>query len=169
LTRQTVTDDDAAMTSDVHSEAEQLKQVPMFSRLDASRLKLLAFTSESLQFAAGQILFNHSDPSDAAYVIMEGEVEILGDGPDGEPVALVTRGRNELVGEMAALSNAPRSATLRAKGPVRVLKISNDDFVRLLTENPEVALSVMRELSDKLAKSHEQVEELQNELNRVSG
>lgn len=149
---------------DVYQEAEQLQQVPMFSRLEPSKLKLLAFTSEALTFSDGQILFKLNDPSDSAFVIMDGEVEILAPGPDGELVALLTRGRNELIGEMAALSKSPRSATLRARGSVRALRIPNETFVKLLTDNPEVALSVMRELSDKLAKSHQQVEALQVEL-----
>jgi len=136
----------------------------MFSRLEPSKLKLLAFTSESLNFTDGQILFALNDPADSVFVIMDGEVEILAPGVDGALIPLVTRGHNELIGEMAALSNSPRSATLRAKGEVRALRIPNDMFLKLLTENGEVALSVMRELSDKLATSHEQVEKLQAEL-----
>jgi len=149
---------------DVYQEAEQLQQVPMFSRLEASKLKLLAFTSESLTFSDRQILFTLDDPADCVFVIMQGEVEILGPGADGELTPIVTRGHNELIGEMAVLSNSPRSATLRAKGEVRALKIPNELFLKLLTENGDVALSVMRELSDKLATSHEQVEQLQAEL-----
>lgn len=150
---------------ELNQEAEQLQMVPMFSRLESSKLKLLAFTSELLKFSNGQILFRHNEPSDCAYVIMDGEVEILAPYGD-EDTVLLTRGRNELIGEMAVLSGSPRSATLRARGAVQALKIPNEQFLKLLSENPEVALSVMHELSDKLAKSHEQVEELEAELRK---
>lgn len=153
---------------DVYQESELLQKIPVFSKLESSKLKLLAFTSEALTYSDGQILFKQNDSADSAYVIMEGEVEILGDRDGGEMVPLLTRGKNELIGEMAALSNAPRTATIRAKGRVRVLKIPNEQFVKTLCENPEVALGVMRELSDKLAKSHQQVELLQAELTRLS-
>lgn len=149
---------------DVFQEAEQLRQVPMFCKLEPSKLKLLAFTSEALTFSDGEALFHVNEPSDCAYVIMNGEVEILAETDGGEQIVVITRGANELIGEMAILNNAPRSATLRAKGQVKALRISNDSFLKLLTENAEVALDVMRQLSEKLARSHEQVEELQNNL-----
>lgn len=149
---------------DVFQEAEQLRQVPMFSKLEPSKLKLLAFTSDALNFSSGEELFRVNDPSDCAYVILDGEVEILAESDKGDQIVVLTRGVNELIGEMAILNNAPRSATLRAKGQVKALRISNESFVKLLTENAEVALDVMRQLSEKLAGSHEQVEELQKKL-----
>ena len=148
---------------DLYQEAEQLRKVPMFSRLDASRLKLLAFTSESVEFIDQDILFYVNDPSDSAYVIMEGVVEILVETEDGM-VPVVTRGQNELIGDMAVLTNAPRSATLRAKGQVRTLRISNDTFLEILSESPQVALDVMRQLSIKLAESTEMMRSLSQQL-----
>ena len=148
---------------DVYQEAEQLRKVPMFSKLEASKLKLLAFTSEAVEFHDQDILFTVNDPSDSAYVIMSGEVEILVDTEDGM-VPVVTRGKNELIGEMAVLTNSPRSATLRAKGLVKTLRISDDAFLKMLSESPDVALDVMRQLSKKLAESHQQVENLQIRL-----
>ena len=138
----------------------------MFSKLEASKLKLLAFTSEAVEFHDQDILFHVNDPSDSAYVIMSGEVEILVETEDGM-VPVVTRGQNELIGEMAVLTNSPRSATLRAKGPVRTLRISDDSFLKLLSESPDVALDVMRQLSQKLAESHQQVESLQIRLQQL--
>ena len=152
---------------DVYQESEQLQKIPVFSKLEPSKLKLLAFTSEALTYTDGQILFKQNETADSAFVIMDGEVEIVGEDSEGKLVPLLTRGRNELIGEMAALSNAPRSATIRAKGRLKVLRIPNEQFVKVLSENPEVALSVMRELSDKLARSHGEVERLQAEVGRL--
>ena len=154
---------------DVFNEADQLRQVPMLSKLDASKLKLLAFTSEALAYKDGDYLFRVGEPSDSAYVILDGEVEILAVTDNGEEVAVLTRGRDELIGEMAVLSNAPRSATLKARGDVKTLRIDNDTFLKLITENPAVALDVMRQLSDKLAKSHQQVEVLEERMRKLQG
>jgi CRP-like cAMP-binding protein len=73
---------------------------------------------------------------------------------------------NELFGELAVLTNAPRSATLRAKGHLVAMRIADEMFLRLLAENSEVALDVMRQLSIKLARTHRQYEELRRELQR---
>jgi len=145
---------------DVYQEAEQLKKVPMLARLDASKLKLLAFTSQSLHFEDGDIICRRDDVADGAYVIMHGEVEVLADSADGHQEIVAVRGSNELIGEMAVLNNRPRNATLRAKGPVRALHIDSDTFISLVSENPAVALDVMRQLSVRLAESHAQVETL---------
>jgi len=148
----------------VHQEAEQLKQVPMFSRLEPAKLKLLAFTSDAVTFSDGQVLCHINEPSDCTYVILDGEVEILDEMDDGQFVPLFTVGKNSLIGELAVLRNQPRSATVRAKGPVHTLRIANDMFLKLVTENAVVALDVMRQLGDKLAVTHHEAAELQRKL-----
>jgi CRP-like cAMP-binding protein len=55
---------------------------------------------------------------------------------------------------------------VRAKGALQVLRITDEMFLKLVTENPEVALEVMRQLSDKLTVTHRQVEALESELHR---
>lgn len=150
---------------DLLQEAELLRKVPMFARLEPSRLKLLAFTSQNLSFGNGEELFRAGEPSDCAYVIMEGEVEVMADTEAGEVVA-VTLSKNELFGEMGVLSNAPRSASIRAKGDVKALRITDEAFLKLLRDNPDVALDVLRQLSDKLARSHKQFEDMQSRLMR---
>ena len=147
---------------DVFQEAEGLQQVPMFSKLDPAKLKLLAFTSEAISWKDGEILCRINEPSNTVFVILEGTVEILGTVRNDD-VVLFTKTRHELVGEMAVLSNAPRSATLRAKDNLRTLNISNDAFLKLLTENSTVALNVMKQLSDKLALSTRALEVVKTE------
>lgn len=151
---------------DIQKETQSLRNVPMFAKLDPSKLKLLAFTSQSLHFDHGEVLFRVGDRADCAYVVLRGEVEILAETDAGEVVAGLL-GKNELVGELAILTNSPRSATIRAKGEVVALRIAEDMFLKLVAENSEVALDVMRQLSAKLARSHHQFEELQSELQRL--
>lgn len=126
-----------------------LRKVPFFGGLDPAKLKLLAFTSRAVKFGPGERLMNRGDPPDSVYVIIEGEVEIVGETPAGEFIVAVV-GRNELQGEMGVIANTPRGATVRARTPVRALRIAADVFLRLLTENPGCALHVMRELSARV-------------------
>ena len=148
---------------DLTTEAEMLHKVPMFSNLELSKLKLLAFTSELCTFDGGEVLFEAGDAADSAYVIMEGEVEIVVETGTG-PVVEGVLGPNELFGELGVLTNSPRSATIRARDGLVALRISDEMFLKLLAENPEAALDVMRQLSDKLVRSQDQFIGLQRQL-----
>jgi CRP-like cAMP-binding protein len=141
---------------DVFQEAEMLRKVPFFGGLDPAKLKLLAFTSRAVRFDAGENLMNRGDPPDSVYVIIDGEVQIIGETPAGEFV-VATVGRNALQGEIGVITNTPRGATVRAKTPVRALKIAADVFLRLVTDNPGCALHVMRELSARVVAGNARV------------
>lgn len=147
----------------VFDEAEALRQVPFFEKVDMAKLKLLAFTSRAIRLAPGETLVVKGESSDCAYVILEGEVEVLGETSAGEFV-VTTFGRNALVGELSVILNGPRVATVRAKGDVRVLRIAADAFLKLLCENPGCTQHVMRLLSARLAKATRKVEALTEKL-----
>jgi len=149
----------------LQEESSFLSKVPFFQALEPSRLKLLAFTSDMVNFQHGEIIFKAGDPADCAYVIMEGEVEILS-VVDEESVVSVLQ-LNQIFGELALLNDEPRSATLRAKGELKVMKISESLFMELIRESPKLALNVLQQLSQKLADSHLQVEELREQLARA--
>ncbi len=148
---------------DLVQETDLLRKIPMFAKLNASKLKLLAFTSELIIYEQGEVIFSSGDHADCAYVIMEGSVDVVTETDTGTLVSL-TLEQNQLFGELALLNDAPRSATLKARGQVTVMKITEEMFHKLLCENSDLALDVMRQLSDKLAKSHHQVEDLQRQL-----
>lgn len=134
---------------DVFEEAEMLSKVPLFGGLSPAQLKLLAFTGSVQKFEPGEILMRQGDRADCAYVILEGEVEVVVEAR-GEQFVVAVQGKNALQGEMGVISDAPRSATVRAKSPVRALRISGEVFLRLACENPQRALYVMRQLSARL-------------------
>jgi len=133
----------------VEQEAAVLGRVPTFAKLDPARLKLLAFTSRALRFAPGDVVLRAGDPSDSTYLILEGHVEFIGGSGDGEFV-IGTAGPYQMIGDMGVIMNAPRSVTVRARDAVRVLRITAQVFLRLLSENPEVALDMMRQLCERL-------------------
>jgi len=74
---------------------------------------------------------------------------------------------NDLTGEMGVIRNRPRGATVRAKTPVRALRIAADVFLRLITENPECALDVMRQLSARIDASNARLAAAQRELDTL--
>lgn len=140
----------------------------MFAKMENSKLKLLAFASEMVSFQDGDIVFNSGDNADYAYVIMEGAVDVITETEKG-PIVTVTLSQNQLIGELGMLNNTPRIATLIANGNLLAMKITAEMFFRILRENSEVALDVIRMLSDKLTRTHEQVEFLQRQANQQIG
>lgn len=152
---------------DIQRETEALSKVPLFSKLDTSKLRLLAFTSELQTYEDGETVFNEGDAADCAYVILDGEADIFAKTSTQEGEVVVgTLQSNQLLGELGVLTSAPRSATIRAKGRLMMLRIGTDMFLKLLAENPSVALDVMRQLSGKLVLAHRQYEELQDKMRR---
>lgn len=152
---------------EINQEVHRLSQVPMFSKVEKSKLKLLSFTSQSLEYQHGELLFQEGESADSIYLILEGEVEVLVKVENGAEDVII-RGENSLIGEMAVISKQGRSASVRAKGKVIALCIEAEVFLQLLTGNPEVALDVMKQLSDKLTEAHHMNEHLQAQLSALT-
>jgi EAL domain-containing protein (putative c-di-GMP-specific phosphodiesterase class I) len=88
-------------------------------------------------YEAGETVMRQGEMGDCAYIIEEGEVEILINRPDGTVHQVGTRGPGTIVGEMAIVDNAPRVATVRATKNCKMLEITRDDFAqRLKTSDP---------------------------------
>ena len=147
-------------------EFELLRRVPMFAEIEPAKLKLLAFMSERIGFDPGKQLMRQGDPSDAAYLIIDGHAEVILETPAG-PVVVATAGANETVGDMGILSNAPRAATVRAKDRVIALRISKDPFMRMVREFPNMAVSIMRELAQRLDSTNHQLSAAHAEIKRL--
>ena len=133
----------------IEDEVKLLRKIGMFASLDASRLKLLAFTSEWLTYDSGQMLFEQGEMGDAAYIIVEGEVGVFVSS-DGGLMQVASRGESEIIGEIAILCGVPRTATVKALNETHVLKISKDVFGKLITDNPDTALEIIRALAERL-------------------
>jgi CRP-like cAMP-binding protein len=140
----------------LESEVQSLRQVPMFRDIDPARLKLLAFTSERVEFAGGQRFFVQGDASDAAYVILDGKAAVTLSTPTGD-IKVAELGRNALVGEMGILSDNPRSATITAADRTVARRIDKRVFLELLTQFPQMSLAVMRELASRLERTNAQL------------
>ncbi len=137
-------------------EVELLRNIPLFARIEPSKLKLLAFTSERLTFHPGQDLMVQGDIGDAAYIIIDGNADVIVNTPNG-PLTVANAGKNDFVGEIAILCDVPRTATVKAQGELTALKISKDLFFRLVGEFPQMAVEIMRVLALRLEKMTSQL------------
>jgi CRP-like cAMP-binding protein len=96
------------------------------------------------RYDAGEIVFREGDEGDCAYFIRKGAVEVVAD-KDGTVIA--TRGPGEYFGEMALISNAPRSATIRTTAPTEFALLGKENFLDMMRVMPaaeEEMLSTVR-------------------------
>tara|TARA_R110002110_G_scaffold415612_4_gene651925 strand:- start:576 stop:1028 length:453 start_codon:yes stop_codon:yes gene_type:complete len=142
----------------LNEEVELLRNIPLFAKLEPSKLKLLAFTAERITYEPDQVLFKQGDVGDAAYIIVDGAAKVLVDTPDGE-LEVAALGRNDFVGEIAILCDVPRTATVRASAKTVTLRITKDLFFRLVAEFPEMSVEIMRELASRLEHTTQQLRE----------
>jgi CRP-like cAMP-binding protein len=131
-------------------EVEALRRIPYFATMDPAKLKLLAFASSRFTLPAGGVLCREGEPGDAAYIVLEGEADVIVTTEDGRRVVVANVPKNAFIGEMAVLRNVPRTATVVAASPLTALKVGKDAFFQLLRDVPQFALELMRELAERL-------------------
>jgi CRP/FNR family transcriptional regulator, cyclic AMP receptor protein len=142
----------------LQEEVELLRNIPLFRKIEPSKLKLLAFTSERLTFQDGHRLFAQGDAGDAAYIIIDGTAEVK-INTDGGEITVASLGKGDVVGEIAILCDVPRTASVDARTKVVALKITKELFFRLVSEFPQISIEIMRELAARLERTNTQLRE----------
>jgi CRP/FNR family transcriptional regulator, cyclic AMP receptor protein len=140
----------------LEQEVELIRQFPIFSKIQPAMQKLLCFSAERLTYDAGQVMFNAGDPGDAAYIVIDGTVEISVPTPSG-PIVVNTLGKNDIIGEIAIFGDVPRTATAKAIGKIETLKISKELFIKVVRENPDAAIELIKILASRLANTTNQL------------
>ena len=133
----------------LEQEVELIRQFPIFAKIQPAMQKLLCFSAERLTYARGQVMFKAGDMGDAAYIVIDGSVEIAVPSPSG-PIVVNTLGKNDIIGEIAILCDVPRTATVVAHCDLETLRLSKDGFFHLVTQFPQVGIEVMSELASRL-------------------
>lgn len=134
------------------AHATLLRRLDLFAGLDRVTLAKLAAYLVPVSCPAGTIVFRQGDAGDAFYLVASGSVGVYAAGqsePEGLRVRTLHAG--EPFGEMALLTNDPRTATIRAETDCRVLRLPRSSFLDLVREEPSVALAIAATLSRRLA------------------
>jgi predicted acylesterase/phospholipase RssA len=147
--------------SDGWNRADSLASVPMFAGmaaeteaerdatpLAASPWAALATSATPQRLQAGDWLWHEGDDADSLYVVLTGRLEVVVEQPLPKVVRVLARGG--AVGELALLTDSPRSAGVRARRDSELLKVSREAFTQLLDERPEFAVALTRVLGRQL-------------------
>jgi CRP/FNR family cyclic AMP-dependent transcriptional regulator len=111
------------------------------------------------EFTKGTVLFKEGEPGKEMYVVQSGKVNITKTVRDTEKV-LATLGPGEFFGEMSILNNKPRSAGANMAEDGKLLVIDPRTFEAMIRGNVEIAVRLIKKLSDRLQEADEQIENL---------
>ncbi|MBN33602.1 MAG: cyclic nucleotide-binding protein [Rhodospirillaceae bacterium] len=142
----------------LQQDVDLLRNIPLFAKIEPSKLKLLAFTAERLTFSQGDVLCRQGDEGDSAYIIIDGEADVLVN-TDAVEVTVATLKTNDFLGETAILCDVPRTATVQAKTDLEALMISKDLFFQLIYQFPSMSIEIMRELASRVERTTAQLRE----------
>src|ERR1700722_15552501 len=117
--------------ADTPITVSQLREVGLFGALSDEVLEHLASTLRPVRFGIGDTIFREGDAAHEMYVVLDGEVEVVKRSRKGRDHRVAILGPTDCFGEMSIVEVQPRSATVRAVAPSRLLRIAREDFGRL--------------------------------------
>jgi len=153
-------DPENVMSTSTPVSVTALKTFPIFQGLSDEKLQPIARCAIMRRAPRGSSVVSAGDRTDYVYFVLTGSLKVLVSDEDGREVILTMIGQGELFGEMGVVDEEPRSATVVAVTPADLVTISKTDFRRILQENFEVALHLMRNLARRLRVADRKIESL---------
>lgn len=135
---------------------ESLRAIPLFSRVSEADLEEIAAHLIERRFPKHTTVVEEGLAGDYMYVIRQGRVKVTKASEDGREKIMQFMETGDFFGEMALLSNDPRSASVKTLEPSVLLALSRRDFIEQLRQSPDLALAVIGELTDRLRETNEQ-------------
>jgi len=137
-----------------------LQNVPIFADLEEPELRKIEKLGLRRKYKKGNIVVLEKEMGAALFVIISGKVKIVRTDEDGREVILSIFGPGEFFGEMSLLDGLARSASVVALAKAELFMIHRRDFLKLLNEHPQVAISLLGELTTRLRKADTQIKSL---------
>jgi CRP/FNR family transcriptional regulator, cyclic AMP receptor protein len=131
-----------------NAKIDLLKRVPLFAGCSKAELRELALVADELDLREGRTLVREGQAGREFFVLVEGSVRVSRKGRK-----LNDLGPGDWFGEIALLANTPRTATVTATSPIRVLVVTDRSFRRVVESMPTIALKVLATLGERLAKN----------------
>jgi uncharacterized membrane protein len=138
----------------VPTRVEILSHIPLFALMDERELGALAERLEEIEEVEGTALFHAGDPGHAAYIVLEGEVEIFVRNQTGERMVLEHVTHGHLFGEISLLDTGPRLASALVSKPLRALVIDRSDLEQFVKTRPEAAMDLLAAMGRRLRESN---------------
>ncbi len=141
---------DRLQIHDEDSPERNLRRVELFSHLASNDLRAIASQIREKTLRPGEIVCFAGKPADTLYIVDQGEVKMIGVGPDGKPLTFALLGPGKSFGEQEIIQRGRYNATAQTIGRVQMWTIGKDDFLAMLEQYPLLAATVTRFMADQL-------------------
>jgi CRP/FNR family transcriptional regulator, cyclic AMP receptor protein len=127
-----------------------LKKIPILSKLSDEVLTKLAEKAKSVKFPKQATIMMEGDETSSLYIILSGKVRVFSSDDKSKEVTLLVQEPGSYFGEIALLSEEPRSASVATLEPTVCAVVSKTDFINWLMTHPSVAIDLLGVLSEKI-------------------
>ena len=134
-----------------------LRNVPLFAMLQEQQLTVLTGAVTRRSYPRGSMIIGAGDETDSLYVVISGRLKVMMSDDEGREVILSMLGPSEYFGEMGLIDDSTRSASVISLESCELLVLSKRDFRKCLSENFEMALTVMRGLVKRLREADKKI------------
>ena len=134
----------------LNTKLNLLLSMPFFSSLSSEQLRKVALIAQEQTVSSGEVFIRQGDTGNSLYIIMSGQVKVFRTSSSGMETVLALRGPGNSIGEMALLTDEPRSASVQATQESSLLIITKDDFDQLLGENLALAQIFVKIVAGRL-------------------
>lgn len=124
-------------------------RVPFLARLEREDRSALLALGRALDFTPRTVLVRQYEPSAHVLFLVHGWTKVTASAANGYEALLALRGPGDIVGESAALTGRPRSATVTALEPVRAVAMERDRFKDFLNRSPAVSFALLGLATDR--------------------
>lgn len=129
-----------------NAKVELIKRVPLFSHCSKKELGLVAQIADEIDLPEGKTLMREGDRGREFFILVEGSADVR---RRNRKVNTLEDG--DFFGEIALVSQRPRTATVTTSSPVRALVVTEQSFRSLLKDAPDVQRKVLQALADRVA------------------
>ena len=129
-----------------NEKVELIKRVPLFAHCSKRELQEVAQLADEIDLREGKEMTRQGSRGREFFVLLEGTANVTKNGR-----RINTLGTGDFFGEIALVSDTPRTATVTATSPVRALVVTDRSFRRLLEDSPSIQSKVLTALAERLA------------------
>ena len=132
----------------LHKDAkvELISRVPLFARCSKKELRMIANLADQIEWPEGKALIKEGRPGSEFFILIEGTASV---SQGGSKLRDLLAG--DWAGEIALISDVPRTATVVATSPIRALVMTRGGFSQLMTDSPSIAAKVLAGLGERVA------------------
>jgi ABC-type multidrug transport system fused ATPase/permease subunit len=151
--RDMAADEDSTVSADLARKLRALEQTDLFAGLARKQLRLLAFGARWYKAAKGEYVFHKDDdPSSGAFLVVEGEAELLLPVAGKDDLLIATSGPGKLVGELGVIRNVPRALDMRAASDLTCLRIGAEEFLDVVGSDARTAYKLLQVVAGYVSK-----------------